>query len=194
MTAFTAVLALAAAAAWIAARGVAARIRIYLRFACVLYATLALAIATNIAPAAQIVPPLAVAALAVGVSAMFRGKLEPAIAAVVLAGACLAGIWSAANGQSGPADVVQCLCLIAMFAAAKRGFTSARASAFYLAFAGMAFLAALCSRLADDTASASLLFSAAGLLGTALAMARGSEFLVQQRGTLGGETAIRRLR
>ncbi|MGA7711244.1 MAG: hypothetical protein WCA81_05040 [Rhizomicrobium sp.] len=198
MIAFAAVLALAAAMAWIAVKGVPLRIRIYLRFACALYAALAAGAAANFAPeaAADIVAPLAVSTLTIAAYTTFRGMPSPLWASLALAAACLAGLWSAANAQSTPSDVVLSLCLIAMFAIAKRGVFRGQASSIYLALGALAFLAALCARLANERASfmALLLFSAAGLLGSVLAQARRSYFFLKKRRKAQGRVAIRRIR
>lgn len=198
MIAFAAVLALAAAMAWIAAAGVPLRIRLYLRFACVLYAALAASAAANFAPtaASEIVAPLAVSSLAIAAYTTFRGMPSPLGASFVLAGACLAGLWSAANAHSTPADVIQSLCLIAMFGVAKRGVLRGQASSIYLALGALAFLAALCARLSGERTSfmAQLLFSAAGLLGLVLAQARRSYFFSKKRRKAESRAAIRRIR
>lgn len=198
MIAFAAVLALAAVMAWIAAKGVPLRTRIYLRFACTLYAALAASAAANFAPAAaaEIIAPLAVSALAIAAYATFRGTVSALWASLVMAAACLAGLWSAANAQSTPSDVVQSLCVIAMVAIAKRGVFRGQASSIYLALGALAFLAALCARLSGEQTSfmALLLFSAAGLLGSVLAQARRSYFFLKKRRKAESRVAIRRIR
>ncbi len=198
MIAFAVVLGLAAAVGWIAARAAAPLSRIYLRFACVLYAALAAGVAMNIAPeaAARIVMPLATAALALAAYGAFRAAPKPVLAALVLSGACLAGLWSAASGHNAVSDLAQGLCLITLLTLARQGFLAWRAPKLYLALGALAFLAALAAAQSDDKTSftALLLFSAAGLLGTALALARASEFFVQQRRKPDGGSAIRRMR
>ena len=93
-------------------------------------------------------------------------------------------------------DVIQSLCLIAMFAIAKRGVFRGQASSIYLALGALAFLAALCARLSDERTSfmALLLFSAAGLLGSVLAQARRSYFFLKKRRKAESRVAIRRIR
>ena len=198
MIAFAAVLALAAAAAWIAAGAAPARCRTYLRFACVLYTALAISAAMNLAPAAsaQIVMPLAGAALALAAYGAFAGAAKPVFAALILSTACLAGIWSAASGESLPAVLVQSLCLIAMLMVARKVFLNWRAPNLYLALGGLALLAALCAAQLNGKSPfmALLLFSAAGLLGTALALARVSKLFVEGSRRIGNKTAIRRMR
>jgi hypothetical protein len=198
MIAFAAVLALAAALAWIAVTGVRLRIRIYLRFACALYVALAASAAANFAPvaASEIVAPLAVAALTVAAYTTFRGTPSPLWASLVLAAACLAGLWSAAYDRGTPSDAVQSLCLIAMFVVAKRGALRGQASSLYLALGALAFFAALCARRSGEPSAftALLLFSAAGLLGTVLAQARRSYFFLKKRRKAERRVAIRRIR
>ena len=54
----------------------------------------------------EIVAPLAVSALAIAAYTTFRGTPSPLWASLVLAAACLAGLWSAANAQSTPSVAI----------------------------------------------------------------------------------------
>ena len=195
VSAFAAVLALAAAAAWMTAKGARSASRLYLRFACVLYAALAASALAGVAPeaVAEIATTLAVALLMLAAYASWRRAAKPLPAASVLTMACAGGIWSAASGAMAPAVVLQVCCLFVMIALAGRG--SGRRPGIRLALAAAALLAASCSLLAENSLAfvALLLFSAAGLLGTALALARVSEIPLEGRRGAGGEAAVRRM-
>ncbi len=196
MSPFAVVLALAAAAAWIATDGARPVIRLYLRFACVLYAALAASTLSRIAPdaVAVMVATLAVALLSLAVFASLRRTPKPAFAAALLAGACAAGIWSAAIGVVALAVIPQVVCLVAVLVIARRGLM--RRPGVHLVFGAVALLAASCSLLAKDPHAfmALLLFSAAGLLGVVLALARGSKIPVEQQRGADGSLVIRRIR
>jgi len=196
VSAFAVVLALGSAAAWMTVKGARPASRLYLRFACVLYAALAASALAGIAPeaVAEIATTLATALLMLAAYTSFRGPARPLPAASVLAAACAAGIWSAASGAMAPAIVVQIICLFVMIALARRGLW--RRPSILLVLAAAALLAASCSLLVEDSQAfvALLLFSAAGLLGTAVSLARNSEILVEQRRAADNAAAIRRMR
>ena len=196
MSAFAVVLALGSAAAWMTAQGVRPASRLYLRFACVLYAALAASALAGIAPdaVAEIATTLATALLMLAAYASFRRAAKPLPAAAVLAAACIAGIWSAASGALAPAVVLQIFCLFVMIALARRGLAAWRRPNIHLALASVALLAASCSLLVENASVALLLFSTAGLLGTAISLARNSEILVEERCAAESAAAIRRLR
>jgi len=194
MSAFAVVLAFGAAAAWMTAKGARPASRLYLRFACVLYAALAASALAGVAPeaVAEIATTLAIALLMLAAYASFRRAVRPLPAASVLAVACAGGIWSAASGAMAPAVVVQAVCLAVMIALAKRGLW--RRPSVHLALAAAALLAASCSLLVENGFVALLLFSAAGLLGTTLSLVRVSEIPLEERRDADGAAAIRRLR
>lgn len=198
MSAFAAVLALAAAASWMTANGARPSSRLYLHFACVLYAALAVSALIGIAPQAAgvIASTLAAALLMLAAFASLRRAAKPLPAAAILTMACAAGIWSAANGAVAPAVVLQVFCLFVMIALARRGIVAWRRESIHLALAAAALLAASCSLLVEDSRAfvALLLFSAAGLLGTALALVRNSEILVEEARDADGAAPIRRMR
>jgi hypothetical protein len=198
VSAFAAVLALAAAAAWLTAKGARPSSRLYLRFACVLYAALAASALANIAPqaVAVIATTLATALLMLAAYASFRRAAKPLPAASVLAMACVAGIWSAARGAMAPAVVLQVFCLFVMIALARRGLAAWRRPSIHLVLAAAALLAASCSLLVENSQAfvALLLFSAAGLLGTTLSLVRASEIPVEERRDADGAAAVRRRR
>jgi hypothetical protein len=194
VSAFAVVLALAAAAAWMTAKGARPSSRLYLRFACVLYAALAASALAGVAPeaVAQVATTLAVALLTLAAYTSFRRKVRPLPAASVLAMACVSGIWSAASGAMAPAVVLQIFCLFVMIALARRGLWRWRS--IHLALATAALSAASCSLLVENAFVALLLFSTAGLLGATLAVARVSEIPLEERRDADGAAAIRRMR
>ena len=198
MSAFAIVLALAAAASWLTANGARPSSRLYLHFACVLYAALAASALAGIAPQAvgTIATTMATALLMLAAFASFRRAPKPLPAAVILAAACVAGIWSAASGATAPAVVLQVFCQFVIVALARRGFAPWRRESIHLALAAASLLAASCSLLVEDMRAfmALLLFSAAGLLGTTLSLARNSEIFVEESRDADGATAVRRIR
>ncbi len=191
ISAFAAVLALSAAAAWMTAKGARPASRLYLRFACVFFVALAASAFAGVAPeaVALIATTLATALLMLAAAAGFRSAVKPPAAASVLALACAGGIWSAASGAMAPAVVLQVFCLLVMIALAVRE----RRSGLRLGLASAALLAAACSLLVENSLAfvALLLFSAAGLLGTTLALARASEIPLEGRRRSRGAAAIR---
>lgn len=195
MIAFAAVLALSALVAWIAAGGVRRSAQIYLRFACVLYATLAASAAFLIAPdaVAAIASTLAIALLTLASFIGFRREPNPVLGAIVLVTACVGGIWSAATGVAGLAVLPQILCLIAVLTVTRRGPAKLRGPGLYLALGCAALLAAACSLLVQEAHVALLLFSAAGVLGVTYALARASH-VFEERVDANRPFAIRRLR
>ena len=187
-----------AAASWLTANGARPPSRLYLHFACVLYAALAAGALAGIAPQAvgAIATTLAAALLMLAAFASFRRAPKPLPAAAILAAACVAGIWSAASGAMALAVALQVFCQFVMVALARRGFAQWRRQSIHLALAAAALLAASCSLLVEDSRAfvALLLFSAAGLLGTALSLARNSEIFVEKPREADGAAAIRRIR
>ena len=198
VSAFAAVLALGSAAARMTAKGARPASRLYLRFACVLYAALAASALAGIAPqaVAQIATTLVAALLMLAAYASFRRPARPLPAASVLAAASVAGIWSAASGAMAAAVVVQVFCLFVMIALAGPGLAAWRRPSIHLALAATALLAASCALLVENSQAfvALPLFSAAGLLGTAISLARNSEVLIEQRRDADRASAIRHMR
>ena len=199
MSAFAAVLMLVAAASWLTARGARPSSRIYLHFACVLYVTLAASALAGIAPQAVgvIAATMATALLMLAAFASFRRAPKSLPAAAILAVTCIAGIWSAASGAMAPAVILQVVCQFVMIALARRGVASWHRESIYLALAAVALIAASCSLLVEDTRAfmvALLLFSAAGLQGTALALMVNSKILVEEPRGADSAAAVRRVR
>ena len=179
MLAFAIVLMLGAAAAWIAAEGGAAQTRQYLRLAAVLDAALALSVAIHLATPAvtAIVITLSGPLLAVAALARFRRPLHPALTSLLLAAACIAGIAAAATGATVLCALPQVIAVAAIGVIARSA--AFRRARLYLVLGAVSLLgAAACAQGEASIAQTGvLLFSAAGLLGIALA----SEVPVEQR-------------
>jgi hypothetical protein len=184
MIAFAIVLLLAVAAGWIAVRGAPAAGRIYLRSAGVLYAALAVSVASRLAPdaVADIVLPLACTLVALAAVAALRKAPPAAIAAAILTPVCLAGIAASVTDHIMLAVAPQLLASAALLLA-ERGDKAKRAHRFLLLGAGALFGATACRLAPGVLAEAGLLlFSAAGYVGVALSL----DGFVQQRGKRGG--------
>jgi hypothetical protein len=164
-----AVLALAAAAAWIAARTTRPDVRIQARLACALYAVMA---AASLFEFARL--PVTLTVTAVGPALLALADLtrrgfspRPALSALLLAAAVLAGIVAAMTGLAVAAVAPQLLAVVAILSRGR--------AALYRALAALALLGAAASLLAPGRIAAVsvLLFSAAGLLAGAVALASG---------------------
>ena len=164
-----AVLALAAAAAWVAASGTRAGVRIQLRLAAVLYAVMA---AASLSELTRLPATLALTALGPSLVAFAfltgRGYApQPALSASLLGAATLAGIAAAATGVAAISVVPQLLAGAARLVLSRDLDRAGR----YRALAALSLLAAAASLLVPDRLAAVsvLLFSAAGILAGALA-------------------------
>lgn len=198
-SAFAAVLFLAAIAAWLIAIGVRSRARDYLRLAAVLDAGLAVGVGLDVAPTAiaPLTGTLATVLMAVAVYASFRRPVRPVPASLMLATACAAAIGAAYSGEALPALAPQLAAVAVMLAIARRGLMRLRAPSILLAVGGLSRFAAACALVSKDEKAmvALLLFSAAGLLGVALAVARISDtFVKRHRQRRRDDAAIGRLR
>jgi hypothetical protein len=192
MIAFAAMLFLGAAAGWIAAGAASRHPRWYLRLAAMLYAAMAVSAAMAFAETAvtQIVATLAAPLLAMAVYGTFRGAPPPIAATIILAATCVAGIVAAATGAAVLSNLPQVLAALAILAMARR--VTIKRSRLYLVLGAVSLLGAAACQLIDGTVAGAglLLFSAAGLLGVALA----SDVLVEQRQKDEGRPAVRRAR
>lgn len=177
MTAFALLLLLGTFAAWIAAAGAPLRARAYLRLAAVLYATLAISEAADVATAAvtDIAATLGSTVLCIAAfSAVRRApRVLTASLALVVAAAC--GIGAAATDQRLLAAAPQVASAVFVFLIARPGLW--RRPSFYLALAALCLLGAAASVFAAGLAARAglLLFAAAGVVGVAL----GSNRLVE---------------
>lgn len=192
MTAFALVLILGVAAGWIASNGAPPRARAYLRFAAVLYAALALSAVFNLSPPAvtDIVATLASAILCVAAFAAFRRSPPVFTTSALLALAALAGIAAAATGIAVLAAVPQVLSALLMALIARR--QGRERASLYLVLAALSLLGSAACQLVPGMAARAglMLFSAAGLIGVAVA----SDVLVEQRQKDKHRLAIRRAR
>lgn len=181
MSAFALVLLLGAAAGWIASKGAPPRARAYLRFAAVLYASLAVSDLAGIAPSAvtDIVATLGSAVLCVAAFIAFRRSPHVLTASGVLCLAATAGITAAATGFGVLAAVPQVLSAVFILLIAQRGLRAWKRANVYLALAGLSVVGAAACQMAPGAAARAglMLFAAAGLLGVSIA----SDVLVEQR-------------
>jgi hypothetical protein len=194
MTAFALVLILGAAAGWIASGGAPARARAYLRFTAVLYAAMAAGAFLKLAPAAvtDIVATLGSAVLCVAAFAAFRRSPPPFAASALLGLAALAGIAAAATGFAVLAAVPQVLSAAFLLLIARRELKQRRRAGVYLALSALSLVGAAACQLVPGMAARAglMLFSAAGLIGVAVA----SDVLVEQRQKDKRGSAVRRAR
>jgi hypothetical protein len=179
MTAFAIVLFLGAAAGWIAAGAARKHPRWHLRFAAMLYAAMAISAAMVFAASAvtHIVVTLAAPLLAMAAYGTFRRVPVPVAATIILAMSCIAGIAAAATGAIVLSTLPQVLAALAIVAMARR--VTITRSRLYLVLGAASLLGAAACQLIDGVVANAgmLLFSAAALLGVALA----SNVLVEQR-------------
>lgn len=176
-------LAVAALAAWFVAAGARPAARVQLRFAGVLFAAPALAAAMAPAAAAAVtllVLPIGLSVLALAATAGFAKAVPSGVAAVLLALVCLAGLAAAITGLALFSLALAAACIIAAMAVFLRQFDAARAASVQGMVSALCFLAGTSSFAVDGAGAGLLLFSAAGLLGTTLALAR-SDVVVEER-------------
>lgn len=179
--AFGCVLVLAAVLAMILGQRARPGARDYLVFAAALYCALALAdlaaaVAPRYAPVALsvtlVMGALAPCALTLALADAFAGPLKAWVSFPALLLAASAGIYAAATGAMFVAFAVLFACLCAMLALAARRFTRSRSDALHAVLAALCLLAASSSVMTGGL-SAFALFSAAGLMGAALASGGG---------------------
>ncbi len=178
------ILGAACIAVWFVALGACARARVNLRFAAVLFA--APAVAALIVPAAAgavalIVAAIAVAVLALAAFAGFEHRIPPMPATLGLMAVSLGGVASAMTGMTAFALAPSSIAAVAILVIAARQFARARHSSIQAMLSAMAILAANSCLALEGARSAQLLFSAVGLLGTALALSRVSDADVEQQ-------------
>ena len=184
----------ASLAAWIVSAATPFSVRAYIRFACALYATLAVAVMADGAlgdAVTMIVSAVAPMMLALAALAAFRAKSPATLAAIVLALACVAGMLAAATGVAAFAFAPLGLGVIAMIAASLRRIGDAPAAALQLFASALSFFAGAAAGAAGSL-PALMIFSAVGLFGAALALTKASAAAVEEkRGQrAGGASAI----
>jgi hypothetical protein len=201
MIAFAAFLLAAALASWLIVAGVAQTARAYGRFAFALYAALAIAIAADARLAdsvALLVCAVAPMMLALALTCVVRGRISTVFASAVLALASVAGIAAAATSLAALSFAPLLLCVVAMIAGALPGWRKSPFAVAQTIASSVALLAGASAYVEGGAAGQARLcaFSAAGLLGVALSVARGSDVAVEnERGrTLQRRKAIRGVR
>jgi hypothetical protein len=191
--AFASVLALSAILAAILVSRARGEARRYVQFACALYGALALAdlFATAEATAqaqmltasvALIVMSLAPVALALAFAVSFEGPPPAVMAAVALVLACLAGVASAMTGAQFIAMAVLFASVCAILTFAVRRWRAASSSAIQTLVCGFALLGGAAADMTHglEAQTSLALFSAAALLGAALACAKRSNLAVEE--------------
>lgn len=180
------VLLLSAVIAWLLAAGARRAARGFLRLAAALQAGLAI-FACVAGMVSMVLAPLtcALASVLLGfaVQASFRRPSGAVFATLALVVCCMAGLGAAFSGEALPAIVPQIAAIVAMLVVSRRGLRRLSAPSIQLAAGALALLAAAASLSGHDTNAlqALLLFSAAGLLGITLAVARISDTFVKKR-------------
>jgi hypothetical protein len=180
---FAIVLVLAGLLGIIASRTARPASRTYFALAAVLYAALAVAdVITNFVPGTQsfaepitlLVCALGPVALSVSLFASFAHPPKSWMAALLLVFAMCAGIGAAILGTPALSFAVLIAAICAMLALAARRYTTDKRGAFHAIIASVCFVAGASAGAMNDAAGtvALMLFSAAGLLGIALALAR----------------------
>ena len=191
--AFTSVLALSAILAALLVGRAQPDARRYLRFAAALYCAVALADLASIvdtAPALQsfatsvswLVMALAPASLALSIAAAFQGRPSDSIAIATLLFACASGITAAVSGAVFIALAALFASACAILTLAIRRLRNDKAASPEAFVAALALLASAAANVtAGPQARTSLaLFSAASLLGTALASVKQSRLAVEK--------------
>jgi hypothetical protein len=176
MLALSALLLVAAAlVVWFVAPAARAAARLQLRFAAILFVAPAIAaIATPWAgtAVALIGFPIALAVLALASTAGFERALAPSLAAPLLAAVCLGALAAAVSGIVLLALVPAALATVAIAAVSLRRFEIARPESIRGMASALSFFAAASAFALEGAGVALLLFSAVGLLGLSLALAR----------------------
>lgn len=180
------VLGAAVAVAWWLAAGTKAGVRLYLRLAAIFYASLAVALALDFAPqfVAPLVCTLATAVLALAAYGSFRRPAKPTVVAALVGGGGLAGLVSAFLGEMLFSVLWQFVSLASILVISRRGLIRLSAPSIQLATGAVALFAAASALVLQNRAALQglTLFSAAGLLGVTLAVARISDTFVRRQG------------
>lgn len=178
------VLLAAAVVAWFVALGAKSGVRPYLRLACAMYGAVTVAVGLDMSVAAvlPIAATLAAAFLALAAYGSFRRPAKPAVTWGLTVGGGVAGIASALFGDMLLVVLSQAVSLLTMLAVSRRGVIRLRGPSILLAVGALSLGAACCTltianRIAVDGVC---LFTAAGLLGVVLAVARISDTWVRR--------------
>jgi hypothetical protein len=174
-----------AIAGWMIVTDAAPSARAYLRFACILYAALAVAELAGARMAdsvtllvAAIVPAL----LAVATYSVFRARVSPPLAGLILALCSVAGIAAAGTGLALFAFAPLSMAVLAMMVTALRCFNDMRLRSIQAMSSAIALLAGASAYVGGgaNAPAALVLFFTAGLLGCALVLTPRSETVVDQ--------------
>ncbi|HWA02409.1 MAG TPA: hypothetical protein VG819_02670 [Rhizomicrobium sp.] len=173
------------AASWTIAGAAPGGSRAHIRFACILYAALALAAAIGPALAETvmlIVSPLCAALLLFAVAAGLRRPVAPVLASILLAAAALSGMFAAASGFLAAAFAPMLAFALAAIAASLSGFGLAPGASVRSGFAAAALVAGQSAYASGEAGGLAALlgFTAAGLLGMSLATIRRSKPVVEK--------------
>jgi hypothetical protein len=198
MIAFAVMLLAAAVSGWSLVAAMPPLARAYARFACVLYAALAAAIAVDARLAysvALIVSAVAPALLALAIANVLRKPIATAFASLVMAAFCIAGMAAAVTGIAALAFGPLLLSIVAMIALTLQEWRIDRLATIQSIASAGALLAGA-SAFVDGSMVGFCAFAAAGLLGAALSMTRRSDVVVEEDGERNPRStnAIRSLR
>jgi hypothetical protein len=191
--AFASVLALAAVLAAILVSRARGEVRRYIQFASALYGALSLADLFAVAHAtaqtqmltaavALIAMSLAPVALTLAFATSFEAPPPAAIAAIALVLSCIAGLAAAMTGAQFIAMAVLFASVCAILTFAVRRWRAASSSAIQAMVCGFALLGGAAADMTHglEAQTSLALFSAAALLGSALACAKRSNLAVEQ--------------
>ncbi|HEY4943752.1 MAG TPA: hypothetical protein VII56_20155 [Rhizomicrobium sp.] len=183
-------------AVWFVAAGARPAARLQIRFAGVLFAALSLSAATAAAVTVTLlVLPIGLSVLALAAAAGFARPVPASVAALLLALICLSGLTAAITGLAVFCLAPAAAAALAMAVLFARQFDAARIASVQGMASALCFLGAASSFAVDGAGAGLLLFSAAGLLGLAVALSR-SDVVVEERAVrdLRGLAAIGRRR
>jgi hypothetical protein len=178
-----ALLLVATLAVWFIAQGARPAARVQIRFAGVLFAALPLAVVALPVAApvvALLVLPIGLGVLGLAASAGFARAAPTGLAAALLALICMAGLAAAVTGWMILSLAPCAAAIVALMMIFVRQFDAARAASVQGLLSALCFLGAVSSFASDGVGAALLLFAAAGLLGTGLALSR-SDVVVEER-------------
>jgi hypothetical protein len=186
MSAFSPMLAAAAIAGWIVLSGARGAPRAYGRMACALFAALAAACAIDPRLAQSvtlIASAVAPALLAAAAFAAFRRPPRPATSSLALALATAAGIFASASGIAALAFAALVVAALTTIATALRAIRRSPVAAIQSIASFAALLAGAAAFLSQGRSAQSslMMFYAAGVLGSALSLARGSAATIENQ-------------
>lgn len=176
----------ASVAGWLAATDASAAVRNYVRFACVLYAALAVSAAVDPRlsdSVTLIVAAVAPALLAVAVRASVSGSISTSVAISALALSTICGMIAAVTGLAVFAFAPLTTAVLAIIAMNLARFSERRVQALQSMASAIAMMAGASVFMVGAPAARTgfMLLHAAGLLGIALALAPRSETIVEEK-------------